>query len=59
MSTMTLEQAMQALADGREVYWMSLAYRLIIDKLGRAMVECSATGYCSLAIHYKEGFFAV
>jgi hypothetical protein len=56
---MTLEQAMQTLANGREVYWMSLAYRLIIDKLGRAMVKCSTTGDCSLAIHYKEGFFAV
>lgn len=56
---MTLEQAMQALANGRDVYWMSLDYRLIIDKLGRAMVECSATGHCSLAIHYKEGFFTV
>jgi hypothetical protein len=56
---MILEHAMQALANGQQVYWRSLAYRLMIDSLGRALVKCDATGDVSLAIHCPDGFFTV
>lgn len=40
------EQIKQSVLSGRNVYWKSDIYEVIVDNIGQWMVRCSVNGHC-------------
>lgn len=38
---MTLDQIKQAIADGKQVFWATRAYSVILDKFDRYLIHCT------------------
>ena len=51
---MTLEQIKQAVQAGRTVHWVSTAYRVICDRLGRFLILCDANQDC-IGLTHRDG----
>lgn len=51
---MTLEQIKQAIAEGKKVYWASLAYDVIKDDIGQYLIKCNLNGSC-VGLTWRDG----
>lgn len=51
---MNLEQIKQAIADGKKVYWSSLAYDVIKDDIGQYLIKCNLNGHC-IGLTWRDG----
>lgn len=51
---MTLEQIKQAIAEGKKVYWASLAYDVIKDDVGQYLIKCNINGSC-VGLTWRDG----
>ncbi len=43
---MNLQEIKEAINNGQKVYWSSLIYEVIQDKLGQYMIKCTSNGSC-------------
>lgn len=51
---MTLQEIKVATEDGKKVYWKSLAYQVIKDRIGQWLINCPSNGYC-IGLTWQDG----
>ena len=51
---MNLEQIKKAIAEGKKVYWASLAYDVIKDDIGQYLIKCNLNGHC-IGLAWRDG----